>query len=187
MCGISGLVTTGAPPDEEAVIRMNLALRHRGPDVDRTWTRGRAALGHRRLSIIDLSPEAAQPLLNEDGTIGVVVNGEFYNFVELRHDLVRRGHIFRSQSDSEVLVHLYEEYGVAGISKLDGMFAFGLWDSRAERLVIGRDRAGKKPLFYARLPDGGLAFASELHALLAGFPSIAREPDLEAIDEHLTL
>jgi asparagine synthase (glutamine-hydrolysing) len=187
MCGIAGLVTTGAPADEAKVRRMNLALRHRGPDVDRVWTRGRAALGHRRLSIIDLSPEAAQPLLNEDGTVGVVVNGEFYNFVELRQDLVRRGHTFRSLSDSEVLVHLYEEYGVAGISKLDGMFAFGLWDSRTERLVIGRDRAGKKPLFYARLPDGGLAFASELHALLAGFPSIAREPDLEAIDEYLTL
>ena len=122
---------------------MNAAQRHRGPDAEGVWASGRAALGHRRLSIIDLSPEAHQPLLNEDRTIGVTVNGEIYNFALLRADLVAKGHTFRSNSDSEVVLHLYEEYGADGIAKLSGMFAFALWDSRAQRLVLARDRAGK--------------------------------------------
>jgi asparagine synthase (glutamine-hydrolysing) len=182
---------------------MNAALAHRGPDAEGGWTSGRAALGHRRLSIIDLSPEANQPLLNEDRTIGAVVNGEIYNFAELRADLVRRGHTFRSNSDSEVVLHLYEEYGAGGsaaeagpdtgaeagawVAKLTGMFSFALWDSRAERLVMARDRAGEKPLFYRRLPDGGLAFASELNALVRGFRDLPLDPDYDAIDEYLTL
>ncbi len=166
---------------------MNAALRHRGPDAEGLWMRGRGVLGHRRLSIIDLSVEANQPLLNEDGSVGVVANGEIYNFAELREDLIRRGHVFRSHSDCEVIVHLYEEYGPDCVAKLKGMFAFGLWDARLGRLVLARDRAGKKPLFFRRLPDGGLAFASELHALLRGFPTLAAPPDLEAIDEYLTL
>ncbi len=187
MCGISGLISKGGQPDETRVRRMNEALAHRGPDADRTWARGRAVLGHRRLSIIDLSPEAHQPLLNEDGTIGVVVNGEIYNFAELREDLVRRGHVFRSHSDSEVVVHLYEEYGADCIAKLSGMFALAIWDSRSDRLVLARDRSGKKPLVYRRLPGGDIAFASEAHALVRAFPDIPVEPDLEAIDEYLTL
>ena len=109
---------------------MNEALRHRGPDAEGVWRRGRAVLGHRRLSIIDLSPEANQPLLNEDATIGAVVNGEIYNFADLRADLVKRGHVFRSNSDSEVVLHLYEEYGADCVAKLSGMFAFALWDSQ---------------------------------------------------------
>jgi len=144
-------------------------------------------LGHRRLSIIDLSPEANQPLLNEDETVGVVVNGEIYNHADLRSDLIARGHSFRSRSDSEVVVHLYEEYGPDFVAKLKGMFAFALWDSQKERLVLARDRAGKKPLFFRHLPDGGIAFASELPALLRGFPDLAAVPNLEAIDEYLTL
>jgi asparagine synthase (glutamine-hydrolysing) len=188
LCGISGLITNGAPPDEASVRRMNRALQHRGPDHDGVWVRGPAALGHRRLSIIDLSPAADQPLLNEQETVGVVANGEIYNFVELREDLVRRGHTFRSHGDCEVIVHLYEELGLEGLAKLDGMFAFALWDDAARRLVLGRDRSGKKPLFYTMLPGGGgLAFASEVHALVAGFPSLSRSPDLAAIDEYLTL
>ena len=187
MCGISGFISKGGQPDETRVRRMNEALAHRGPDADRTWTRGRTVLGHRRLSIIDLSPEAHQPLLNEDGTIGVAVNGEIYNFAELREDLVRRGHVFRSHSDSEVVVHLYEEYGVDCVAKLSGMFALAIWDSGSDRLVLARDRSGKKPLFYRRLPGGDLAFASEAHALVRAFPDIPVEPDLEAIDEYLTL
>jgi asparagine synthase (glutamine-hydrolysing) len=166
---------------------MNAALAHRGPDAEGLWTSGRAALGHRRLSIIDLSPEANQPLLNEDGTVGAVVNGEIYNFAELREDLVRRGHTFRSNSDSEVVLHLYEEYGAEGVAKLSGMFAFAIWDSRTQRLVMARDRAGKKPLYYRRMPDGGLAFASELNALVRGFRELPVEPDYAAIDEYLTL
>jgi asparagine synthase (glutamine-hydrolysing) len=166
---------------------MNAALRHRGPDAEGAWTSGRAALGHRRLSIIDLSAEANQPLLNEDRTIGAVVNGEIYNFAELRAELVGKGHTFRSNSDSEVVLHLYEEYGADGVARLSGMFAFGLWDSRAQRLILARDRAGKKPLFYRRTPDGGLAFASELHALVRAFRELPVEPNYEAIDEYLTL
>lgn len=166
---------------------MNDALRHRGPDAEGLWERGRGALGHRRLSIIDLSSEANQPLLNEDGDIGVVVNGEIYNFEPLREDLMRRGHRFRSKSDSEVVVHLYEEFGPTFVSRLDGMFAFGLWDSRKQRLVLGRDRAGKKPLYYRALPEGGLAFASELHALIRGFPDLDSPPDYGAVDQYLTL
>jgi asparagine synthase (glutamine-hydrolysing) len=166
---------------------MNAALRHRGPDAEGLWRNGRAVLGHRRLSIIDLSPEANQPLLNEDGTVGVVVNGEIYNFAALRQDLIRRGHRFRSGSDCEVVVHLYEEFGVDFVSRLDGMFAFALWDGRAQRLVLARDRAGKKPLLYRRMPDGGVAFASELHALLRATPDSVPEPDYGAIDEYLTL
>jgi asparagine synthase (glutamine-hydrolysing) len=187
VCGITGLISRDARPDETRVRRMNDALAHRGPDADGLWSHGRAALGHRRLSIIDLSPEARQPLLNEDGTIGVVVNGEIYNFVELRDDLVARGHVFRSGSDSEVVVHLYEEYGADCVARLDGMFALALWDAGRDRLLLARDRAGKKPLVYRRLPDGDLAFASEAHALVRAFPEFAVTPDLEAIDEYLTL
>jgi asparagine synthase (glutamine-hydrolysing) len=177
----------GARPDERAVRRMNAAIEHRGPDAEGMWSRGRASLGHRRLSIIDLSPEANQPFTNEDGTIGAVVNGEIYNFVDVRDDLRKRGHVFRSNSDCEVVVHLYEEYGAEGVAKLTGMFSFALWDSRAERLVMARDRAGKKPLFYRRTPDGGLAFASEVGALVRAFPELPIVPNFDAIDEYLTL
>jgi asparagine synthase (glutamine-hydrolysing) len=187
VCGISGHVSGDGRPDEQAVGRMNDAQRHRGPDAEGMWTSGRGALGHRRLSIIDLSPEAHQPLLNEDRTIGATVNGEIYNFAELRADLVARGHTFRSNSDSEVVVHLYEEYGADGVAKLSGMFAFALWDSRAQRLLFARDRAGKKPLFYRRTPRGGLAFASELHALVRGFRDLPVQPNYAALDEYLTL
>lgn len=187
MCGISGLVSTGVRPDESRVRRANAALRHRGPDAEGIWTSGPAVLGHRRLSIIDLSPEANQPLLNEDGTIGVVVNGEIYDHEELRARLERRGHRFRSKADSEVVLHLYEERGVDCVDELFGMFSFALWDSKARRLVLARDRAGKKPLYYRRTPDGGIAFASESQALLQAFPELPVEPDLAAIDEYLTL
>jgi asparagine synthase (glutamine-hydrolysing) len=187
VCGITGLISRDGRPDEMRVRRMNQAVAHRGPDADRTWASGRAVLGHRRLSIIDLSPEAHQPLLNEDETVGVVVNGEIYNFAELREDLVKRGHVFRSHSDSEVVVHLYEEYGADCVAMLDGMFAFALWDASRDRLLLARDRAGKKPLVYRRLPGGDLAFASEAHALVRAFPDVPVTPDLGAIDEYLTL
>ena len=199
MCGITGHLegsacadassaqARGLHTDETPVRRMNQALAHRGPDAEGIWSVGRMVLGHRRLSIIDLSPEANQPLTNEDGTIGVVVNGEIYNFAELREGLVQRGHTFKSRSDSEVVLHLYEELGTECVAKLGGMFALALWDSKRQRLLLARDRAGKKPLFYRRLPGGGLAFASEVHALLRGFPDAPATPSLEAIDEYLTL
>ena len=190
MCGITGHIAGTAGDrrgDEAAVHRMCDALAHRGPDAEGIWVKGRGALGHRRLSIVDLSVAANQPLLNEDETIGVVVNGEIYNFAPLREELRALGHVFRSDSDSEVVVHLYEAYGDAFVAKLSGMFAFALWDSRRERLLIARDRAGKKPLLYRVLPDGGVAFASEIQALVRGFPNAPLSPDLGAIDEYLTL
>ena len=189
MCGISGYVSAGPLTDDIdslPVRRMNSALTHRGPDAEGLWRKGRGALGHRRLSIIDLSVEATQPLLNEDRTIGCVVNGEIYNFAELRRQLVAKGHTFRSHTDSEVVPHLYEEYGTACVGMLNGMFALAIWDSKNERLLLARDRSGKKPLFYRPLP-GGIAFASELQALRAGFPELAATPDLGAVDEFLTL
>jgi asparagine synthase (glutamine-hydrolysing) len=187
VCGICGVVSQVGSHDEMTVRRMNDALRHRGPDADGIWSRGGAALGQRRLAIIDLTPDGTQPLLNEDETVGAVVNGEIYNFAELRADLVERGHVFRSRSDSEVVLHLYEEYGPDCVAKLAGMFALAVWDSTRGRLLLARDRAGKKPLFYRRLPGGGIAFASELHALIHALPDLPRTPDLEAIDEYLTL
>jgi asparagine synthase (glutamine-hydrolysing) len=187
MCGISGVVSGAGTESEIAVRRMNQGLRHRGPDAEGIWRKGRAVLGHRRLSIIDLSPQANQPLLNEDETIGIVVNGEIYNAPELRERLIARGHRFRSHSDSEVILHAYEDTGLDCVGALTGMFSFAIWDSGRERLVLARDRAGKKPLFYRRLPDGGLAFASELQVLRAGFPDLPATPDLGAVDEYLTL
>ncbi|MEO7113051.1 MAG: hypothetical protein ABI183_21615, partial [Polyangiaceae bacterium] len=166
---------------------MNDALAHRGPDAEGIWAIGRAVLGHRRLSIVDLSVAANQPLLNEDGSIGVVVNGEIYNFESIRDELRAKGHVFKSDSDSEVVVHGYEEYGDAIIAKLAGMYAIALWDSRRERLLLARDRAGKKPLLYRRFADGGVAFASEIQAIAQGFPGALLTPSLSAIDEYLTL
>ena len=188
MCGISGFLSHDPkrPGDEAAVRRMNDAIRHRGPDADGLRADGPCVLGHRRLSIIDLSPEGRQPLPNEDGTVSVVVNGEIYNFPELRAELVAKGHHFRSRSDSEVVVHLYEELGEACVARLHGMFALALWDGRRRRLLLARDRAGKKPLFYRQLRHG-VAFASEVHALATSFPEEPAAADLGVLDEYLTL
>jgi asparagine synthase (glutamine-hydrolysing) len=161
------------------------AMVHRGPDDHGLRTDGPCVLGHRRLSIIDLRPEGAQPMTNEDDTIAVVVNGEIYNFIELRKDLEQRGHHFKSRSDSEVILHLYEEHGVDFLDHLRGMFAIGLWDGPRRRLVLARDRFGKKPLFYHAGPRG-LVFASELGGLAAS-RYFEKRPDLDAIDAFITL
>src|ERR1035437_8715835 len=150
MCGIAGFLAGDrrAAGDAAAVRRIAERLAHRGPDAQGIHESGPCVPGHRRLSIIDLSPEATQPLLNEDGSLAVVVNGEIYNFAELREELLQKGHTFRSHSDSEVILHLYEEHGPECIARLDGMFAILLWDGRQQRLLAARDRSGKKPLFY---------------------------------------
>src|SRR6266511_5199581 len=152
MCGICGEVRFDGRARQPEVIAMRDQLVHRGPDSDGAYVspRGTGALGFRRLRIIDLSSNASQPMANEDGSVQVVFNGEIYNFQELRRGLVARGHQFRSQSDTEVIVHLYEEKGADCIADLDGMFAIGIWDERAQRLTLARDRAGKKPLFHFR-------------------------------------
>lgn len=187
MCGIAGFLATDgdAAPFKDAVAAMSRALVHRGPDADGFVIAGPVCLAHRRLSIIDLRPEASQPMENEDGTIHLVVNGEFYDFQRLRRMLEEKGHRFRSYSDSEVAIHLYEEYGPRFIERLRGMFALAIWDSRLNTLLLARDRFGKKPLYYYKGAQG-LAFASELQALVASrlFPL---EPHIEAIDAYLCL
>lgn len=161
---------------------MNEAQRHRGPDEGGIYSdpSGRIVLGARRLAVIDLQT-GSQPLSNEDGSITAVLNGEIYNYRSLRESLLARGHTFLTQTDTEVLVHLYEEFGADLVHSLDGMFAFAIWDRRAGRLVLGRDRLGEKPLFLHH-DETGLTFASELGALLAGSPSCSRKLDPESVD-----
>lgn len=187
MCGIAGMVTarSGVRPDEAVVRRMCDAMVHRGPDDHGYRADGQCALGHRRLSIIDLRPEGAQPMTNEDDTVAVVVNGEIYNFQDLRAKLEDKGHSFKSRSDSEVCLHLYEEEGVDFLDRLRGMYALALWDGPRRRLVLARDRFGKKPLFY-HVGKGGLVFASELGALAAS-GHFERRADLDAVDAYLCL
>jgi len=180
MCGICGVA--GPTADIEAVKRMNATLVHRGPDSDGLFHSGGVALAMRRLSIIDLEG-GDQPIANEDGTVTVVQNGEIYNYRELRAELERRGHRFRTHSDTEVLVHLYEEHGEGFAERLRGMFAIALWDERERRLLLARDRFGIKPLYY-RLADGTLSFASELKALMLQ-PGFSREIDPRAVAAFL--
>jgi asparagine synthase (glutamine-hydrolysing) len=186
MCGIVGAVAreAGALPSPEVADRMCGAIRHRGPDDQGIAFRGRALLGMRRLSIIDLAG-GHQPIHNEDETVWLVFNGEIYNFHELRADLEARGHRFYTLSDSECIVHAYEEYGEAAFARLRGMFAIALWDEKTETLVLARDRFGKKPLHYA-LESGGIVFGSEIKSLLeTGVPSRTLEP--EAVRDYLAL
>jgi asparagine synthase (glutamine-hydrolysing) len=165
MCGIAGIVNLeGGPVIPGDVLRMCDVMRHRGPDDDGLYLGACAALGMRRLSIIDLET-GRQPIHNEDRTVWVVLNGEIYNFRELRKDLESRGHAFTTRTDTETVVHLYEEYGDRCVDHLRGMFAFALWDERRRRLLLARDRLGVKPLYYAEIA-GRLVFASELKALL---------------------
>ncbi len=183
MCGIAGIFNFGslAPVDPAALARATAAMVHRGPDDEGFYIDGELGLGNRRLSIIDL-PGGHQPISNEDGTVWITFNGEIYNYRDLRQDLETRGHRFRTASDTEAIVHLYEEYGLDSLHQLRGMFAFALWDGRQRRLWVARDRIGIKPLFY-RLGEGALQFASELRALaeLAGDDGGRFEVDPQAI------
>lgn len=183
MCGIAGIVGDTSVLTE-GMSAMLHALRHRGPDGEGTEQDDNAIFGHRRLSIIDLEG-GRQPLVNADRSIWLVCNGEIYNYKELRADLEARGHRFLTHSDCEVIIALYVEYGDRLVDHLRGMFAFGLWDARKRRLLIGRDHLGQKPLYYARTARG-FAFASEIKALLAFDPSL-RELNLPALDQYLGL
>jgi asparagine synthase (glutamine-hydrolysing) len=183
MCGICGLYAASGRPRAEAVDTMRARLRHRGPDAGSTDALGACVLGHQRLRVLDLET-GEQPVANETGDVVAVFNGEIYNFRGLRGELA--GHTVRGTGDTPVLPHLYEEHGVAFVERLEGMFALALWDAPRGRLVLARDRLGKKPLVWTRLEDGTLAFASELKALLA-LPAVRREPDLAALDAYLAL
>jgi len=202
MCGIAGVYHRNhAPVDTETLVRMTRTLTHRGPDEEgffvgstpplhafpdlpfRSATggvtepvkgpQGHVGLGHRRLSIIDLG-SGQQPLCNEDGTVWITYNGEVYNFPELTRELESLGHRFRTRSDTEAIVHAYEEWGPACVERLRGMFAFAIWDQRNQQMLLARDRVGKKPLYYA-LEENRLVFGSEIKAVLeAGIDDLPR-------------
>lgn len=186
MCGIAGLLyfDPSRVVDLGLLDRMTDVLAHRGPDGRGTHVDGPVGLGHRRLSIIDLSADGAQPMSNEDGSVWVTLNGEIYNYQALRDELLAKGHRFRSRTDTEVLVHLYEEEGDRLVDRLRGMFAFVLWDGRRRRALLARDRFGKKPLVY-RLDHEALRFGSEIKAILED-PAVPRVPDPLALSEYLT-
>ena len=205
MCGICGVLhRDGRAVNPDVLIRMNDTLLHRGPDEEGyvlndgkaarsrerlqeqqgAEVRGNVGLGHRRLSIIDLA-SGQQPLSNEDDTVWVVLNGEIYNFRDLTRELEGRGHRFRTRSDTEVIVHAYEEWGERAVERFRGMFAFALWDEGRRRMVLARDRVGKKPLYYWDSRDA-FVFGSEIKAILS-FPGVPRETDLTAISDYLSL
>ena len=184
MCGIAGFVNGGGREADRATVEaMTATLAHRGPDGDGILVEGPVALGHRRLSIIDVEG-GAQPLANEDDSVWIVYNGELYNEPDLKPGLAAKGHRYRTRCDTETLVHLYEDAGEAFVDRLNGMFALAIWDAPRRRLVLARDRMGQKPLFYAELPGGGLAFASEPKALLR-HPEVPRELDPDGLARYL--
>ena len=166
MCGIAGIAQTGETEERERTLlrRMCDVIVHRGPDDDGYYFSKHVGIGIRRLSIIDLQT-GHQPVLNEDGTVAVVLNGEIYNYQELRKELIRKGHRFSTTGDTETIVHLYEEYGVDLVPHLRGMFCFALWDEKRQRLLLARDRIGIKQLYYTH-QNGGLAFGSEIKCVL---------------------
>jgi asparagine synthase (glutamine-hydrolysing) len=186
MCGICGKIDlTGKPVPLDLLRSMTESLAYRGPDDEGFFLDGPVGLGHRRLSIIDLSPAGHQPMSNEDDSLWLAFNGEIYDFAETRKELISRGHTLKSHTDTEIVLHLYEDEGVACLKHLNGMFGFALWDARRQRLWLARDRLGKKPLVYYW--DGKrLIFASEIKAILRD-PDVAREIDEQALDLYLTL
>lgn len=188
MCGICGVYAYGTAADESTtrVARMRDRMEHRGPDDSGLYQSPdrRVVLGHRRLSIVDLSPAGHQPMSNEDGSVWIAFNGEIYNHAELRPGLEAQGHRYRSRSDTETLVHLYEEAGVGMLPRLRGMFAFAIWDENTRRLLLARDRIGIKPLYYTFV-GGRLIFASEIKAILA-HPAVTADVDVDALYHYLT-
>lgn len=188
MCGIAGFITKDRDSrvsDREILLdKMCKVITHRGPDEQGTIVRGRAALGMRRLSIIDLKG-GQQPIYNEDGSKFIVFNGEIYNYRELKSELESLGCRFKTNSDTETIIHAFEKFGPKCVEKLRGMFAFAIWDKKDESLFIARDRVGKKPLFYSLLPNGDLVFGSELKSILA-HGEISKEIDHSALDAYLT-
>lgn len=185
MCGICGVLDRGGGQvSGELVEAMSSALAHRGPDGSGSYVQGEIGLGHRRLSIIDLEG-GAQPVTNEDGTLQLIFNGEIYNYIELREELLEQGHIFKTQSDTEVIVHAYEQWGLDCVKRFNGIFAFALWDGKRKRLFLARDHLGVKPLYYTQAGKR-LLFASEIKSLLRD-PGCPAEVDLRALGMLFTL
>jgi len=186
MCGICGIaVSRGGPLVSEGILRkMNESISHRGPDDDGFYVNDKVGLASRRLSIIDLAG-GTQPISNEDETMRIVFNGEIYNYRELRDYLEKHGHLFRTQSDTEVILHLYEEFGADCLQHLDGIFAFAIWDEKTQELLLARDRMGIKPMYYTHLPDWQFIFGSEMKAVLAN-PVVERKIDFISLNEYLS-
>ncbi len=185
MCGITGIYNfrEGTSVDQQILQGMTDVIRHRGPDADGIYVHGSLGLGHRRLSIIDLSEAGRQPMFSDDRHLAIVFNGEIYNYLDYRDDLINRGHRFHSRTDTEVIIYLYREYGEECVKLLRGMFAFALWDEAQQQLFLARDRLGQKPLYY--YCDGQrLLFGSELKSLLED-PSVPRELNYEALHDYL--
>jgi asparagine synthase (glutamine-hydrolysing) len=183
MCGIAGVCNTNGEAVPSGLLkRMTDVIAHRGPDSEGHYTDGPVGLGHRRLAIIDLSPAGRQPMANETGDAVVTFNGEIYNFQKLRVELEALGHQFHSRTDTEVILHGYEQWGEACVEHFNGMFAFGLWDRRRQRLFLARDRYGVKPLYWYHR-DGVFLFASEIKAILV-HPGVSRKVCYPALDEY---
>src|ERR1700683_769827 len=185
MCGMCGKLVfdLGGAVKASLLNSMLATIHHRGPDDGGTYIAPQVGLGHRRLSIIDLNT-GHQPMFNEDGSVAIVFNGEIYNYVDLRNGLTAKGHLFQTKSDTEVIVHLYEEYGESCVEKLRGMFAFAIWDNRKKLLLLARDRVGIKPLYYWH-SGKSLVFGSEIKAILAD-PEVGCEIDPHMIDRFLS-
>ncbi|MGZ3608684.1 MAG: asparagine synthase (glutamine-hydrolyzing) [Ktedonobacteraceae bacterium] len=186
MCGICGIYNaqSGEPVSTELLAHMTNSISHRGPDDSGSYLDGPSGLGFARLSIIDLSG-GHQPMSNETGDIWLVFNGEIWNYKDLRKELIEKGHYFRTNSDSETIVHAYEEYGVDCVARLHGMFSFAIWDAPRRRLLLARDRAGKKPLYYTQV-NGSLLFGSEIKSLLF-HPDVKRKADTQALADFLSV
>jgi asparagine synthase (glutamine-hydrolysing) len=184
MCGIAGQYCfDGRVPDRQLLARMSEQLIHRGPDGVGTEVRGCMGLVHRRLAIIDLSDDGLQPMTNEDSTLWLLFNGEIYNYIELREELVKKGHRFHSRSDTEVILHAYEEWGTGCLQRFNGMWAFALWDEKSQQLFCARDRFGIKPFYYTEI-GGSFLFASEIKALVE-HPDVGKTPDDEVLGTYL--
>ena len=184
MCGIAGILNLSgvSPPTQQQITDMISPLRHRGPDESGTYRDEGIALGHLRLSIIGIDG-GIQPICNENGTLWIIYNGEAFNYIELKEDLLKKGHRFTTATDTEVLLHLYEEYGSDCLKKINGQFSLAIWDSAKKELFLARDRVGIRPLYYTH-SEGRLVFASEIKAILP--VTGTRELDLEALAQVFT-
>ncbi|MFQ6032204.1 MAG: asparagine synthetase B family protein, partial [Candidatus Zixiibacteriota bacterium] len=186
MCGIAGYVQLNQKKVSfDSLQRMTQALEHRGPDDQGYFYTSQMGLGHRRLSIIDLSVSGRQPIYNEDKTVAAIFNGEIYNFQEIREDLIKKHHQFATRTDTEVIVHAYEEWGIDCLRKFNGMFAIVIYSVLEQKLFLVRDRLGIKPLYYYE-DEGNFAFASEIKALLK-YPYFKKELDLDTLQQYLGL